>query len=534
MARAGITLFLASGLTLLPCVCGYRLLSRKYRASVGGGIGVGVTGNLTKPAAPLCEEGQAQWQHWTARKVRIFIYNASTLAPVVKQQFRGTESSWWQSYEQWSRDPLSPPKLHNDLTVETARNPEVADGFIQAGLYARLQSRWPNMELVDQADDAEIVLWLVWDFALCMASGYKAEKWEVVKGRLAQSCPAHWCLLRWLRETSRWKRSGGADHVFLVANPFSWESYWDVHEHPLAQEALPLPRPEGSVEYPPDLVANGPTRSSILASTEDRRAKDASGGSHVIPVPYYVDYTKVFAQTRKDRKYLVGFSGSVDLKRLSCVRCLNGILPRDIRRKLLNELDARCITEASRHECKTYNLDNEGQKKGISRKSAHLFEAAGVKLESLLQEAAFCPIPRGDSAATKRFFSAIVAGCVPVVISDYLPLPFDSFVDYGNAILRIPEKDFMQPDFSLLDLLRAQSPERLAELRTNLDWVRRAISFSPRGEGELLPRDTDGPVEQCSLIHPSEGKRDALDYFLMDVLRTHVSLVVGSSGASVA
>merc|ERR1712226_1433970 len=100
-------------------------------------------------------------------------------------------------------------------------------------------------------------------------------------------------------------------------------------------------------EYPKDLVANGPTRSSILIGTEDRRAYNETGQSRFVTIPYYVNVRKYFAGVVKQkRQYLVGFAGSSKVS-VHCMRCLNGISPKQIRLKMLNELQLDC----SQQEC---------------------------------------------------------------------------------------------------------------------------------------------------------------------------------------
>ena len=50
--------------------------------------------------------------------------------------------------------------------------------------------------------------------------------------------------------------------------------------------------------------------------------------------------------------------------------------------------------------------------------------------------AVFCPVPRGDSAATKRFYCAVASLCIPVVASDHFPFPFAETVDYASFVIR--------------------------------------------------------------------------------------------------
>ena len=46
----------------------------------------------------------------------------------------------------------------------------------------------------------------------------------------------------------------------------------------------------------------------------------------------------------------------------------------------------------------------------------------------------FCLSPAGDTPSSARLFDAIVSGCIPVVVSDELELPFEGILDYQQVI----------------------------------------------------------------------------------------------------
>lgn len=56
-----------------------------------------------------------------------------------------------------------------------------------------------------------------------------------------------------------------------------------------------------------------------------------------------------------------------------------------------------------------------------------------------MADAKFCLVVRGDTTSSRRLFSAIRAGCVPVIISDWIQLPFESLIDYSLFTLAFPE-----------------------------------------------------------------------------------------------
>lgn len=45
----------------------------------------------------------------------------------------------------------------------------------------------------------------------------------------------------------------------------------------------------------------------------------------------------------------------------------------------------------------------------------------------------FCLNPAGDTPSSARLFDAIVSGCIPVIVSDELELPFEGILDYRKV-----------------------------------------------------------------------------------------------------
>ena len=51
----------------------------------------------------------------------------------------------------------------------------------------------------------------------------------------------------------------------------------------------------------------------------------------------------------------------------------------------------------------------------------------------------FCLSPAGDTPSSARLFDAIVSGCIPVIISDELELPFEGILDYRKVRVHLYE-----------------------------------------------------------------------------------------------
>lgn len=45
----------------------------------------------------------------------------------------------------------------------------------------------------------------------------------------------------------------------------------------------------------------------------------------------------------------------------------------------------------------------------------------------------FCLSPAGDTPSSARLFDAILSGCIPVVVSDQLELPFEGILDHKEV-----------------------------------------------------------------------------------------------------
>jgi hypothetical protein len=60
-----------------------------------------------------------------------------------------------------------------------------------------------------------------------------------------------------------------------------------------------------------------------------------------------------------------------------------------------------------------------------------------VAAQDGMRKSIFCLSPAGDTPSSARLFDAIVSGCIPVVVSDELELPFEGILDYRKVNLTI-------------------------------------------------------------------------------------------------
>ncbi len=72
--------------------------------------------------------------------------------------------------------------------------------------------------------------------------------------------------------------------------------------------------------------------------------------------------------------------------------------------------------------------------------------------------------PRGEGEGSIRFFEAMSAGRVPVVLADEHDLPFSDQIDYGAFILRIPQADAAHTGAKLSSWLANHPPAKLQRM----------------------------------------------------------------------
>mmetsp|Transcript_64524 Transcript_64524/g.154103 ORF Transcript_64524/g.154103 Transcript_64524/m.154103 type:complete len:920 (+) Transcript_64524:181-2940(+) len=490
--------------------------SRVARDFLGRRLGAGnKTWKLSQGFAKACAAGGplvqcTNWRgsprhcHWCGPRANVFIYDHLTLGYQARKVL-GDASSWWPNYTHWSEHPL-------ELLHQT--DPDYPDPFVALELRAAIESRWQDtLQVVTNPKDADILLWLVWDFALCKANHTPAEEWEFDKRRYKQSCPLMWRLWRWLQSTSLWERRDGKDFVFLMADPEGIEAgrrrhrkdkyYWNSPKKGWKDEMLRM--------------VKGVTRRSKLIVVEDRRMMEKRGRSCAIPVPYYVKVGgHTAAEVSGPRPRLVTFLGSVEDLHHTCEICKNGIHPRSLRGRLVEQLKQEC----QEGECFMQVLDQSvGLDRNAPAKMARLNDGLGV--QGSLKDATFCPIPRGDSGATKRFYSSIVAGCIPVLLSDHLPRPFSAFIDYASFAITIREQQFMSEEFSLLRLLRSIPEDKVEQLQRGLRQARSAFVYS---RGCSLPWacqwQYEDPRRRRSCPYASSSPSDVFDHLVLQIMRT--------------
>jgi len=59
----------------------------------------------------------------------------------------------------------------------------------------------------------------------------------------------------------------------------------------------------------------------------------------------------------------------------------------------------------------------------------------------LLNKSIFAFVPRGDAEFSYRLLEVMSFGCIPIILSDGLVLPFDRTISWPEVSLHVPERD---------------------------------------------------------------------------------------------
>mmetsp|Transcript_5819 Transcript_5819/g.36104 ORF Transcript_5819/g.36104 Transcript_5819/m.36104 type:complete len:527 (-) Transcript_5819:541-2121(-) len=150
-----------------------------------------------------------------------------------------------------------------------------------------------------------------------------------------------------------------------------------------------------------------------------------------------------------------------------------------------------------------FNFDEEEPAKKAS--------LAGMYRRAMLSST-FCFHIKGDTPTSRRFFDAVAAGCIPVVISDGMDqnLAFPWRVQYKDATVRVPEDDWLKSPELVVERLRKLENdyrtiqtmrEALFAARVHFDY-REFGALQSAGRGGVLVNDILDEIfhrkKQCS------------------------------------
>ncbi|XP_076954017.1 putative arabinosyltransferase ARAD1 [Bidens hawaiensis] len=262
--------------------------------------------------------------------------------------------------------------------------------------------------------------------------------------------------LKWVTDQPAWKRSEGRDHIFPIHHPWSFKSVRKFVKN--------------AIWLLPDMDSTGNWYKPGQVSLE----KDL-----ILPYVPNLDLcdAKCLSESASRRTTLLYFRGR--LKRNAGGK---------IRSKLGAELG---------------NADDVIIEEGSAGEAGKIAAQAGMR------KSVFCLSPAGDTPSSARLFDAIVSGCIPVIVSDELELPFEGILDYRKIALFVSSSDAVQPGW-LLAYLRSIKSTQIREMQDNLSKYVRHFLYShpaqPLGPEDLVWRMMAGKLINIKL-HTRRSQR---------------------------
>jgi hypothetical protein len=134
-----------------------------------------------------------------------------------------------------------------------------------------------------------------------------------------------------------------------------------------------------------------------------------------------------------------------------------------------------------------------------------------VQMGVTMSESDFCLVPAGDTCVSSRLYSAIAAGCVPVVLCDKFRGGLNSAFDWpaSGLYLHLTAKEVVREPLRLLHKLTAVSAAELAALRARLVASRRQLLLQVGGGGDAISNFLK-EVVNCFRVHRRELWTDGM------------------------
>jgi hypothetical protein len=90
-------------------------------------------------------------------------------------------------------------------------------------------------------------------------------------------------------------------------------------------------------------------------------------------------------------------------------------------------------------------------------------------MADLMRRSKFCLVPSGDTPNTSRLFDALAAGCIPVIISQLVSLPFDDIIPWHLMAIVIPTPKYTaDPVGTVRSLVTSLSAVEVARLQKGI------------------------------------------------------------------
>ncbi|CAI9299144.1 unnamed protein product [Lactuca saligna] len=247
-------------------------------------------------------------------------------------------------------------------------------------------------------------------------------------------------LMEWLGKQPYWKRNHGRDHVFICQDPNA------LHN-----------------------IVNRVKDAMLLVSDFGRLGHNQASFVKDVILPYSHRITAYKGDIGvENRKYLMFFMGNRYRK--------EGGKIRDSLFKILE------------------NEEDVVIKHGTQSRESRRMATQGM------HSSKFCLHPAGDTPSACRLFDAIVSLCIPVIISDYIELPFEDVIDYRKIAVFVDTDSAVTPGY-LAKLLRGVKTGTILEFQQELTKVKHYFDYEdPKGSVNEIWRQVSLKVPLIKLM----------------------------------
>lgn len=118
-----------------------------------------------------------------------------------------------------------------------------------------------------------------------------------------------------------------------------------------------------------------------------------------------------------------------------------------------------------------------------------------------MMQSQFCLIVRGDTTSSRRLFTSIKVGCIPVIVSDWIKLPFSDLIDYSKFTVTFPES-IANNVSSMVEYLAGLRESQLVALRSSLEVAQHLLLYDEDDDDDGSERGTSnaGLLSNCERI----------------------------------
>jgi hypothetical protein len=125
-----------------------------------------------------------------------------------------------------------------------------------------------------------------------------------------------------------------------------------------------------------------------------------------------------------------------------------------------------------------------------------------------LQRSVFCFIVRGDTSSSRRLFESIVAGCLPVIVSEGIELPFTKHVDYSKFSFMPSEMDVVMNPKGFVETMRAITDAEIKRRQQAMAAIAHHFIF---GTGEGNGAEASILADLCTAPRRESCEADEVD-----------------------